>query len=305
MLEKLSFVQRQRLQYIDFRLMFTGELTRQEIVQRFALGLAAASRDITLYKTYCPNNMHYDNAQKKYSITADFTPLFEHNPKETLMKLTHGITDGQDPVQDIAFPVTAPSALNIPDITCVAKLSQAIMQGLAVKMIYTSLSSGSAAREFVPHNIVDNGLRWHVRGFDRKTQSFRDFVITRITKVDLLTADAKTVMDNETIQHDHQWSRMMPLQIVPHPHNVNFPTAIELDFGMDNGVLEVNVRAAMAGYLLRRWNVDCTLDGTLAGAEYQLYLRNHQTLYGAENLTLAPGYVADANSTHNNKSVYQ
>ena len=71
MLEKLSFVQRQRLQYIDFRLMFTGELTRQEIVKRFALGLAAASRDITLYKTYCPNNMHYDNAQKKYSITTE------------------------------------------------------------------------------------------------------------------------------------------------------------------------------------------------------------------------------------------
>jgi hypothetical protein len=63
-----------------------------------------------------------------------------------------------------------------------------------------------------------------------------------------------------------------------------------MDFAMDNGVLEVSVRAAMAGYLLRRWNVDCTEEADLRGAEYQLYLRNRQTLYGAENLMLAPGY---------------
>jgi len=49
----------------------------------------------------------------------------------------------------------------------------------------------------------------------------------------------------------------------------------------------------MAGYLLRRWNVDCTEQGTLSGAEYQLYLRNRQTLYGAENLAIAPGYTQD------------
>ncbi len=82
----------------------------------------------------------------------------------------------------------------------------------------------------------------------------------------------------------------MPLQIIPHPHNISFPTAIELDFAMEDGVLEINVRAAMAGYLLRRWNVDCTLDANLAGGEYQLYLRNRQTLYGADNLAIAPGY---------------
>jgi hypothetical protein len=36
--------------------------------------------------------------------------------------------------------------------------------------------------------------------------------------------------------------------------------------------------------------VDCTHNATIAGPEYQLYLRNTQTLYGAENLAIAPGY---------------
>jgi hypothetical protein len=52
--------------------------------------------------------------------------------------------------------------------------------------------------------------------------------------------------------------RMMLLQLVAHPKNVQHPTEISMDYGMDNGILGLNVRAALAGYLLRRWNVDCT-----------------------------------------------
>ena len=86
---------------------------------------------------------------------------------------------------------------------------------------------------------------------------------------------------------------MIPLQLVPHPHNVSHPTAIALDYGMKGDELSLNVRAAMAGYLLRRWNVDCTADAELVGAEYQLWLKNRQTLFGAENLAIAPGYVPE------------
>ena len=59
---------------------------------------------------------------------------------------------------------------------------------------------------------------------------------------------------------------------------------------MKNGVLAQNIRAAVAGYLLRWWNVDCTAEGTLEGPEYHLWLRNRQALYGVENIELAPGF---------------
>ena len=65
---------------------------------------------------------------------------------------------------------------------------------------------------------------------------------------------------------------------------------------MKEGVLRINVRAAVAGYVLRRWNVDCTEDHSLNGAEYHLWLRNGQSLYGVQNLVLAPGYKADGAS---------
>ncbi len=289
-LEDLNFSQKQRLAYIDFKLLFVGFVTRIEIVTHFEKGLTSATKDLNLYKELCPENMDYNAKEKKYLQASNFKPLFKHDPRKTLVKLANQITDGFDAIGDIEFPVEAPSQLNIPDIFIVAKLVQAVINKKPVSIIYTSLSRGSAAREIVPHSIVDNGLRWHVRAFDRKTDSFRDFVLTRITKVTIKNTE---LVAGESQSEDHQWMRMMPLQIVPHPNNVKHPTAIALDYGMDGGVLNLNIRAALVGYLLRRWNVDCTADAELVGGEYQLWLKNRQTLFGAENLTIAPGYVPE------------
>ncbi len=286
-LEDLNYSQKQRLAYIDFKLLFVGRVTRNEVVTKFEKGMSGATADLNLYKEFCPNNMVYDTKQRVYVQCATFKPLFTHDPRKTLVKLANQITDGYDAIGDVTFPVEAPSQLNIPDIFIVARLIQSIINKKPVSIIYTSLSSGSAARELVPHSIVDNGLRWHVRAFDRKSNSFRDFVLTRISKVTIIEQPTETFEDK---LEDHQWMRMMPLQLVPHPNNVQHPTAIAMDYGMENKVLALNVRAALAGYLLRRWNVDCTKDASLTGGEYQLWLRNRQTLYGAENLTIAPGY---------------
>ena len=294
-MDEFSFAQKQRLAYIDFKLYFTGMVTRSEIVSHFELGLAAATRDLKFYKENASENMAYDNVEKKYFITTKFKPIFKHDARRTLIKLANNISDGFDSIGDTSFPIESPSPLNVPDIDIIAKLSQAIINNKSISVIYTSLSSGSGARELVPHSIVDNGLRWHLRAYDRKSKSFRDFVLTRITKI---TIQAQMPSPEEDKLEDHQWMRMVPLQIIPHPNNVKHPTAIKLDFGMEKGMLEVNVRAAMTGYLLRRWNVDCSESASLTGPEYQLYLQNIQTLYGAENLAIAPGYQQELKTSN-------
>lgn len=283
----ISFSQRQRLAFIDFLLMFKGSFSRSDLTTKFEMGMANATRDIALYREIAPNNSEFDNQAKYYYQTKGFKPVFQLDARKTLVKLANNITDGFDAIGDVNFPVEAPSQLNIPDIYIVARLVQAIINKKAINVIYTSLSSGSAARDLVPHSIIDNGLRWHVRAYDRKSNSFRDFVLTRISKV-TIKDDVPEIFEDKL--EDHQWMRMMPLQLVPHPNNIEHATAIQMDYGMDKGVLELNVRAALAGYLLRRWNVDCTEGAHLSGGEYQLWLRNRQTLYGAENLAIAPGY---------------
>lgn len=289
MLETISFSQRQRLAYIDFCLLFKGAIHRQDLINRFEVGLSAGSRDFTLYKDLAPGNLVYDPREKRYFQTENFIPVFEHDAKRTLVKLANDISDGFDAIGDIHFPVESASSLNIPDIFVVAKVVQAIVNKKAMSVIYTSLSSGSGARELVPHSIVDNGQRWHVRAFDRKSQSFRDFVLTRISKV-TVKAEPET---HECIDCDEEWGRLISLEIVPHPKNIKYATAIELDYAMEEGVLILEVRAAMAGYLLRRWNVDCTKHASLRTGEYQLWLRNQQSLANTDNLAIAPGYIAE------------
>lgn len=289
-LEKLSYAQRQRLAYIDFCLLFKGEIYRNDLIKRFEVGLSAGSRDFNLYKELAPHNLVYDHQLKRYFQTDGFQPVFEHDAKRTLVKLANDISDGFDAIGDVQFPVEAPSSLNVPDIFIVANIVQATLKPQALHITYTSLSNGESQREIVPHSIVDNGLRWHVRGYDRKSESFRDFVLTRISQAKLTDNFQATAEPEEQRDADHEWQRMIPLQLVPHPHNVAHNKAIEMDYGMTNGVLTIDVRAAMAGYLLRRWNVDCTEDGTLLGPEYQLWLRNRTSLMNTSNLAIAPGY---------------
>lgn len=287
MLDTLGFAQKQRLAYIDFCLLFKGAIYRQDLISRFEVGLSAGSRDFNIYKELAPKNMRYHSIEKRYVQTEQFQPVFEHDATRTLVKMANDISDGFDGIGDVHYPVESPSNLNVPNIFIVARLVQAILNKKAVSVIYTSLSSGSGARELVPHSIVDNGLRWHIRAFDRKSQSFRDFVLTRISKVTIKEAGK----EDEQASADQEWQRLIPLQLVPHPKNVKYATAIEMDYGMENSQLLISVRAAMAGYLLRRWNVDCTERGVLEGAEYQLWLQNRFTLNKVDNLAIAPGYL--------------
>ena len=281
--QDVTFAQKQRLSYIEFCLMFRGHLTRNDLIQRFEVGLSEGTRDFNFYREIAPDNLNYDSKQKKHFQTTNFKPVFNHDAQKTLVKLANNISDGFDAIGDINFPVDAPSQLNVPDIFIVAKVVQAILNNKTINIIYTSLSSGSKARDIVPHSIIDNGLRWHVRAYDKSTHSFRDFVLTRFSKV-TIKVDVPELFQEKS--EDHQWNRKIPLQIEPHPNNVKFPKAIAMDYGMINKRLEIEIRAALVGYLLRRWNVDCTEDASLSGGEYQLWLRNSKSIFGAENHSL-------------------
>ena len=63
---------------------------------------------------------------------------------------------------------------------------------------------------------------------------------------------------------------------------------------MQHGHLAVTVRAAVAGYVLRQWQVDCSTDAYLRGPEYRLRLANRQVLAGVASAVLAPGYATAA-----------
>jgi predicted DNA-binding transcriptional regulator YafY len=150
-----------------------------------------------------------------------------------------------------------------------------------------SNTSDPGQREIVPLALVDTGPRWHVRAFDRKSGDFRDFVLTRLTSAIVLEDGA--IGSHEAADKDLQWSRVIELELVPHPA-VQRAEVVKLDYRMSDGVIRVRARAANVGYMLRLWSVDCSPDHSLNGPEYTLWLRDPLVLYGADTAHLAPGY---------------
>jgi hypothetical protein len=285
-IQDLSQAQRERLASLEMRVFFTGELRRSEIEARFGIKPAASSRDLTAYRDLAPNNLDYDAAARCYRPTAEFTPLFELQTERVLAWLQQGFGDGLGVKLKQVAPCEGPGNLGKLDLLTLGAVTRALCAKRALRINYLSLQSGPMRREIVPVALADDGLRWHVRAFDRTKERFGDFVLTRITKFREL---AGRVEEDELLLADEQWARILELELVPHP-GITWSKAIEADYGMQDGVVRVKVRAAVAGYLLRRWSIDSSPDHSLDPTSHHLWLRNPQTLYGVESAALAPGY---------------
>lgn len=291
--ESLSHGQRERLAYIDFRLYFFGEIGRPDLSGRFGVAPAGATRDLALYREIAPQNIEFDGSNKIYRIGKDFAPLFEHASQRVLSALALGFGDGVNGESHTLLPCESPAVLSSPKMEVLAPICRAIHAKRPVAIRYHSMSSGESERIIVPFALVDTGLRWHVRAFDRKSGEFRDFVITRIEAPTLLDEEPKA---NERPDNDIQWTRIVELDFVPHPR-LSRPEIIRMDYGMTDGSIRMRVRAAVAGYMLLRWSVDASPDHSLKEEQYRLWLSDPLALYGVENAKLAPGYQAPAAKT--------
>lgn len=286
-LEDLTQPQRDRLAFIELRVRFLGEVRRQDLFARFGIQAAAATRDLAAYKELMPGNIDYDIKSKVYVRAELFRPLFDFSASRVLTWLTQGYGDNE-PIRHRPLIASETAAeISSPDLEALSVITRAISRKSAVQITYRALTSGMTSREIVPFALADNGSRWHVRAYDRRSREFRDFVLARV-------ADARFVdgpiEDEERPDQDIQWNRIVELELVPHPANMRNPDTIEAEYGMSDGRLVTRVRAALVGYMLRGWNVDCTPDHSLRGGENHLWLRNRQALYGVANLVLAPGY---------------
>lgn len=295
--ESLSHAQRERLAYIDFRLYFFGEIGRPDLANRFGVAPAGATRDIALYREIAPQNIEFDGSSKVYRIGKDFVPLFEHASQRVLSALALGFGDGANGEMQSLLPCESPTALSNPKMDVLAPICRAIHAKRPVAIRYHSMSSGESERVIVPFALVDTGLRWHVRAFDRKSSEFRDFVVTRIEAPTLLDEEPQA---NERPDNDIQWTRIVEMDFVPHPR-LSRPEIIRMDYGMKDGSIRMRVRAAVAGYMLLRWSVDCSPDHRLTDEQYRLWLSDPLALYGVENAKLAPGYRAPEKSTKDKK----
>ncbi len=268
--EEQTVVRIERLRFVELLLYFGGSVNRDDLINRFGISKATASNLLSAYGQLAPNNLTYNVRQKRYEIAPTFKAVFsgrmptDRVPVYTIPKLHEPISDKE--------------------IEKLALISRAIQAGRSLSVDYTSASSGRTKREVVPVAFGDNLLRWHLRAFDRNRQRFSDFVLQRISNVVELYEDS--IQPYEHPNSDTQWHAIVELKLRVHAENVDDA----FSFAREGGVDSVKLRAAMAGYFLQLWNVDCSENAKLRGKQYQYLLENLAEVSEIADLTLAPGY---------------
>jgi predicted DNA-binding transcriptional regulator YafY len=132
------------------------------------------------------------------------------------------------------------------------RMLEAIRLQAAAFVQYQSFSHPEPTwRWITPHALAFDGARWRARAWCHNNKEFRDFVLARVLDIGEMKADQIDPM------RDAGWQREVTLRLAPHPDlKDGRRKAIELDFGMVEGVLEVRTRVCLSSYVERQLGLD-------------------------------------------------
>lgn len=264
-------IQIERLFYLEFLALFTGQVSRKDLVSRFGISEPAATKDLSLYAELAPTMLRYDLRRKCY-VWADGVSRFTHDVEQALYSLAGERAIAMDTEHGKRLPnwVNCSIKRKMP-LDLVAAITRCIYQRRKMAAEYVSLSSGCRERILSPLALVQDGLRWHVRCFDHEHQSFRDYSLTRFIKIEQGSPSEVSHED------DKEWKTEVRLRLVPHPA-ADHPETIRLDYDITEDAKYVTLRACLVGYFLRHWHIDCSDTGTGNPRAQQLFLDNKSEL---------------------------
>jgi predicted DNA-binding transcriptional regulator YafY len=255
--QKLPWSVSRRLEFIEFRLYWEGRVNRTDLVRQFNISLQQASADLTRYQELAGDNIQYDKTAKTYIAASTFQPAIFTPSADTyfarLRMLAANVLVREDSWLDRSPPFAAVPLLRRriePDVA--RRILIASRRREAIHIQYQSFSTPEPIwRWIAPHACGFDGFRWHVRAWCYKHDDFRDFVMSRIFSC---TDTRASSID----QHkDIEWSTIVSLLIGPHPDlEIGIRKAIELDFGMNDGCLEIRLQLALVYYFERLHGLD-------------------------------------------------
>ena len=266
----------QRLEFIDFRLFWEGRVNRSDLVSYFGVSVPQASADLARYQQSAPGNLIYDKSAKTYVIGPDYRPTFFTPSADAYLAQLRLLSSGI--LSEEQTSVSQPPAFSVMPILrrrlepeLLRRIMRAVRATQALEVLYQSISRSEPIWRWIsPHALGFDGSRWHLRAWCHQRNAFRDFVIARVLEV---RSEKPTQVDFKT---DHGWHQEVTLRIGPHPNlTAGARQAIELDYGMTNGAVELTTRACLSTYVERYLGLD--LDPQVVPSErQQLVLLNRQ-----------------------------
>ncbi len=247
-----------RYRLIEIIAYWEGRLTTKHLIDAFGIGRQQASKDINTYlKTIAPGNLVYDKYIKGYRPSQAFIPKLTKGQTEEYLQLVAAKQSLNDTFTDLHLGLQHAEALRVPLRNTRPEIIRALITAMReqqrLEVDYVSIVSPNRdGRIIVPHSIVNTGLRWHVRAWCEKNQDYRDFVLSRFRGEASLLGPSEHGLDGDTA-----WNTQIEIYVTadqrlsPAQRDV-----VVRDYGMLNGRLTIQTRAALTYYVLQQLNID-------------------------------------------------
>lgn len=271
----------QRLEFIEFRLFWEGQINRADIIERFRISAPQASSDLTAYQSLAADNLEYDKSRKTYVASAKFKPIATELTSRRYFSQLRALDDKILSREEVWLGWVPPFAI-VPlvrrrlDERKLRAILRALRTGHALHVEYQSFTKPEPTRRWIlPHALGFDGFRWHLRAWCGEHKDFRDFVLARLLRI--LGSRA----EESNADHDRAWNTMVTFRLGPNP--LLEPAqrrAIELDYGMQDSCVEVSTRVCLSYYLERHLGLDLDIE-TLPPARQQIVLLNRDEVQDA------------------------
>lgn len=245
----------QRVAFAARRLYWDGTINREDLMRRFGVSANQATADLARLKDAYPDGFTYDTVARRYRALPQFLPQ-EADPARLLRELRLVAEGHRDPQDSVLGSVPALAIAELPERSVDAAVLRPVLAAIrdrqAIGARYVSFQRpGERQRVLSPHALVFDGFRWHVRAHDAGDDTFKDFVIARLSRV--APAGAWQQLPGE----DAAWNRLVTLEIAPHPGlDQHQRRVIARDYGMDaQQRLRLKVREAVLFYVRRRFGL--------------------------------------------------
>lgn len=243
--------QLQRLRYIDLCAYTLGMINRNLLMARFEIKQAWATKDISQYQLLADESLVYDHALRAYKPKAWFVPLYEHDVESVMQLLCEGKQDV------VAEPVLAKNAYRYaltgvqPALAKISSVFRAMYLKKKAEVRYVSRTSGQSQRLIAPHSLIRTASFVYVRAFDHQSGEFRSFKLNRIIESQLVEQE---VSPQQTQMSDNEWHTDVCVTLEANP-DLDDKEAIEFDYGLTAGRLQVTIKKALLKFFMMDWNI--------------------------------------------------
>lgn len=255
--QRLRWSVAQRLEFIEFRLVWEGRINRADVAERFGVTVQQASGDLALYEQYAPDNLIYDRMAKRFIPSARFDPIFLRPLADRqllqLAAIGGGMVDPSETWFDLLPPI---GVVSIPPRSVATVTMRWILEAIRtnslIEIDYQSMKKPDSVRRLIaPHALGHDGVRWHARAWCPKNREFRDFVLSRINGTGELRPSGISP------ELDIEWSTEIAMILAPNPAlSEGARRSLSKEYGMNRGQLRIPTRTALAFYLIQHLDLD-------------------------------------------------